>query len=914
MTYRYGETKKVFDQTKSSALWPTTFLIGIWLLCLSPATYANPGLDWLTAQADSGSITTAADVATAYQSTAEALNTFHVLSETPPPETQNALQFINTESYRNTENIARQIIANLDAGNDVSVLVNELIASQNDNGGFGELSGYNSTVLDTAFALTALMKAGINSANVMGAAIAFLLTENQHPDGGFALDGANESSVYVSALTSYALQQFLFTYNVSANVDAVNNYLFQSQLANEGWETDWETALALLAVVPVTTDTSRYATAVDILKAHQNENAAWGNDVYATALALRALHNVENLPFPVDPTHATFTGRVVDDNTGLPLTSVIVALEQVPEMQIATDIDGSFTLLNIIPNPYTVNYQLDGYNTAFQSVTAQTGQMLNLGTIRLGPLPDVGIIAGTVTDANTGQPIANALVEITGDTTRSATTDNVGYYRIVESPGQITVTISATDYDSISVVGTIVAGVTLSFSPALNLVGTTPSDPEVTVQGRVVDGDTDNPLYNALVTVVGTPHTIHSDSQGRFSLSDIDAGGLTIDVSLENYRTVRFETLASPSSTVDLGTVRLSPAIAASTTTIIGIVSEMGTGSPIAGATVSVTGLDNSRVVTSAEGSYRIENITTLELTLAATATGYLGSHQDITLLEHGTVTVNIPLETVVVNDLAISDLSTAQSSYPAYSKVPITAQFSNGGSEPKALQLMVKVVNELGQTISYQAIAHADLPDDIADSMLTVPAGEHILTELDWNTNRFPPGTYEVIIQAHDLAVTSRSLAERSVRLNIEPTQVVNVLVEPEPRFSYFGATESITFQAKLENRSNMNTEALITSTWADPEGTVLREDTITVALTPEETRKNVTLAEFSHDFAQSGQYPLAIQVNGTQAGSANGLSISVAPGVRITPSEDIAPTTVVPDGDKRIRINIQLTGVEEG
>jgi hypothetical protein len=318
--------------------------------------------------------------------------------------------------------------------------------------------------------------------------------------------------------------------------------------------------------------------------------------------------------------------------------------------------------------------------------------------------------------------------------------------------------------------------------------------------------------------------------------------------------------------------------------------------------------------VTSAEGSYRIENIPSLEFTLAAAATGYLGAHQDITLIEHGTVTVNIPLGTVIVNDLAISDLSTDQPNYPAYSKVIIAAQFSNGSNEPKALQLMVKVVNELGQTIDYQPITHTDLPDDIADSMLTVPAGEHILTELDWNTNSFPPGTYEVIIQAHDLNVTSRSLAERSVIVNIDPTQVVNVLVEPAPRFSYFGATELITFQAEVENRSNINTEVVIASTWSDPENSVLREDTITVALTPEETRKNVTLAEFSHDFAQSGQYPLEIQLSGIQAGNANGLPISVAPGVRITPSEDIAPTTVVPDGDKRIRINIQLKGVEEG
>jgi len=85
--------------------------------------------------------------------------------------------------------------------------------------------------------------------------------------------------------------------------------------------------------------------------------------------------------------------------------------------------------------------------------------------------------------------------------------------------------------------------------------------------------------------------------------------------------------------------------------------------------------------MTSAEGRYRIENLTPLELTLTVTATGYLGNRVNITLVEPGTVTVNIPLEQVIVNELAITDLSTAQSSYPAYSKLPITAQFTNGGS-----------------------------------------------------------------------------------------------------------------------------------------------------------------------------------------------------------------------------------------
>lgn len=88
----------------------------------------------------------------------------------------------------------------------------------------------------------------------------------------------------------------------------------------------------------------------------------YSHNIHNLPIEVQALHKVENLQFPIDPTNATFTGSVIDDNTGLPLTSVIVALEQMADIHIATDIDGTFTLTNIVPNPYTVTYQLPGYN------------------------------------------------------------------------------------------------------------------------------------------------------------------------------------------------------------------------------------------------------------------------------------------------------------------------------------------------------------------------------------------------------------------------------------------------------------------------------------------------------------------------------------------------------------------------
>ena len=39
----------------------------------------------------------------------------------------------------------------------------------------------------------------------------------------------------------------------------------------------------------------------------------------------------------------------------------------------------------------------------------------------------------------------------------------------------------------------------------------------------------------------------------------------------------------------------------------------------------------------------------------------------------------------------------------------------------------------------------------------------------------------------------------------------------------------------------------------------------------------------------------------------------IAVAPGTRIEPSYSVAPAALTPDGDKRIRIDIRLQGVDQ-
>lgn len=885
----------------------------IMFACMLWATplYAAFDVDWLTAQQNpDGSYATVNDVATAFQATAESLRSFHLLEETNPPGIPAALSFINAESFHSTENLTRKIIANANAGADVSELLAELVVTQNPDGGFGVLAGFQSTPLETAFALKAMAAAGLDQSNAINAAISYI-TSSQHSDGSYSSSVGNESSVYITALVSQALQRFLFTGGAPQVIDAANACLLANQVSAGGWVSDWETALALLAIVPVTADATRYATALDALRARQLANGSWGNDVYATALALRVLHLVENIKFPPDPGGGTISGRVVDGSTGLPLAGVTVSLAQLAGARVDTGLDGSFTLTGVIPNDYTVNYDAAGYASDMRNATVVSGQLIDLGTVRLNVLTGAGFITGVLSDATTGQPIAGAMVQTSGTTAISATSDATGFYRIVTTPGLTTLTASAIGFDTVTASGNVVAGASLIFSPALYPTGTTPPGQGVTLQGRVVDADLQQPLESVTVMLIGGGISTVSDASGAFSLSGLIAGELLVELSKTGFQTVRLTVLAAGSA-VNLGTISLPSLDIPLTTTVVGTVTDNDTREPIANATVTVEASGLS-ATTNAEGAYRIEGILPLSFDLAVSSAGYLSSTQRINLTEPVTRKIDVALTSASVGGITITNLSTDQSSYPALSPVTITATVVNSGSVTRSLQLFAVVSDSAGNPVDRFLVTNGSAsPGGIPEPLELQPGASHDIQAL-WDTNRFVPGYYNITLQAFNSA-SNQLMAERATGIDIQITQeITRITLLATPRFTNVGATEQITVNAQILNRSNVINDVTIFYTWRSPNGTVLRTAESTVTVQPEETQKLVSIDSFSFGFTESGEHPLELQVLSTPVpDEITGDSIATAPSVRIEPSQTITPETVLPDNDKRIKLKLRLKGVE--
>ncbi len=254
----------------------------LWGVPLANAALSDGINYFATQQSANGSLgNTPASFATPIQSTAEVLRAYQTLGEQGQPPFNPALSFLNSDSELNTEFLARRIIVNAQAGNNVTALVNALLIHQNLDGSFGDQAGYDNSILDTAFALEAMTLAGVTDTNVIAPAVGFLLSRQQ-ASGGWA-DGENGPSVYLTALAMRALWYYRHVYvGVPAALTNGKTFLFAQRDGAGRWGEDFNTALALLAILPTLPDLTSVSASIVALQAAQLPNGSWDNDAHTT--------------------------------------------------------------------------------------------------------------------------------------------------------------------------------------------------------------------------------------------------------------------------------------------------------------------------------------------------------------------------------------------------------------------------------------------------------------------------------------------------------------------------------------------------------------------------------------------------------------------------------------------------------
>jgi 5-hydroxyisourate hydrolase-like protein (transthyretin family) len=581
------------------------------------------GIQYLASQAQAdGPIVSDATIAAPYQSTAESLSTLIALNETGQPALSSGLQFLQQEfeRYQSTENTSRLMIAKAEQGQIDPALIAQLQSYQNSDGGFGALPGYASTVLDTAFAAQALALSGRSTTQTAGFAVNYLLAQQQ-AGGSFAL-GANAPSVFVTALVSQTLQAYRYVYSVADSIKKANNYLITQTSADGSIGEPFETALAVIAMAPVVADQGVYQAQIEYLKAAQLPNSSWADDVYTTALALKALF-AQQAATPPQPDKAGLAGQVVNGQSGEPLAnvSVQVTASDSQTTSAVTDTEGRYVLNNLAPGSAELQFTATGFlsATATASLKADETTSVNVGLLA-NPQANPISLLGKVIDSETALALADVQIRVL-NSAYATQTDNQGAFVLNDIPaGSLTVEVVKQGY------ATVVLAVSAPAGGAVNLdtIALVPggvAGSASSITGLISDAVTGSPLHGVLVSLSGADNrSSYTGQDGRFVFADVQPGNITITASHAGYSNATGNAAIGDGIHLEFNAA-LVKASDPALVTLQGQVKDALTRQPLMGASVSVN--SGRTVQTDAEGSFYIGAIEPGAINLEFRAAGY---------------------------------------------------------------------------------------------------------------------------------------------------------------------------------------------------------------------------------------------------------------------------------------------------
>ncbi len=611
-------------------------------------------------------------------------------------------------------------------------------------------------------------------------------------------------------------------------------------------------------------------------------------------------------------TNGTIEGQVRDESTGQVLAGVQVTATGASALVASTAADGSFRLANVVPGNYLITASKAGYDNVTGGGMVEAGVLVNFSPSMRATAPkQPGVIEGKVTDAASGTSIAGATIAVSGPVQLTATSAADGTFRFASVPaGQVVVTISKSGYL------TATGNAQVQENTIVRADSRLEKAPAAGLSGRVVDMATLAPLGGVAVeaasAVNGNSHTVLTDAAGRFSMPELPPDLYLTQFRRDGY-TLRNGTASVGGALVDVGDVKL--ARSDSTVAIFGVVKDVETQKPIGQATVSVVGTQLT-ATTDATGKYRLEGVAQGDRTVRFGAQGYTSETVALLVSPYNDLPVDGSLHAGTGSDIRLA-IVTDTANYVAYAPVAITVKVNNSGSESINGGIAATVKNEQGEYIESIVASQADANGGVSN-VLTFAPGES-LVQLSWNTRDTAPGRYSIDVRMAQLAPgTERGaieLAQQQGGIVIDPTQAIeSVTLTPLPAFSRLGAVEQLGFKVDVVNRSNVKVSTKLAYVLNSPSGTQAMQGEFELDLAPAESSKSVLLPGPEYKFLASGDYLSQLTVvDGEVPSQLAGNLVAVAPGTRIDPSLKVAPESVTPDGDKRVRVEIRLQGVEQ-
>ncbi len=226
------------------------------------------------------------------------------------------------------------------------------------------------------------------------------------------------------------------------------------------------------------------------------------------------------------PPAGTVTGKVTDAQNGEPIEGALTELQYNGHTRTSyTDAEGWYLFENVPEdwNPKTIKATKDGYRPASKEFDVEGFTVVDIELLIEENEPETGSISGTVTDADTGEPVEGAWVTIEfHGATKAALTDSEGRYALDGIPicrCLKNVTVEKAGYDILSAL----VGVGESTVKDFELEPVDAGPDGGTITGVVTDAGTGEPIEGAKVTVSyhETLRTATTDSDGRYTVTGV---------------------------------------------------------------------------------------------------------------------------------------------------------------------------------------------------------------------------------------------------------------------------------------------------------------------------------------------------------------------------------------------------------
>lgn len=882
----------------------TTIFFVVLFVLASAFAYSPPienGISWLSAtQNPDGSWGNNADFTILDTSTV--LDTFKYLNVSNSAYS-NGVTWLSSQSPLTTDFLSRKVISLYMAGTNVSTDLSTLVNRRNLDGGWGGDADSTSMINDTALALQAIKAVNYSDQTIIESAINYLLS-TQNTDGGWGFYQGDDSNVYMTALASITLQQFPRTTSIATAINKATSYLIAHQNTDGGFgvspSTIYETSLAYLALVGETTDATVLGNAINYLTSTQLPNGSWDDDPYSTALALRALANVKpnlsvsssDITFsnPTPTAGETITISANIKNTGSAQADNIVVQFYDGDPAAGGVLIGETTITSIpsfgssqasiqwtVPNgaAHSILVKIDPANSideadendniASKSLTASTLLDLSIKSADIDifpPCPDPYIMVGIFIKVRNlgGTDAADVLVEV---------------------------------YDGNPSAG----GVKLPGSGVISLI---PAGGVANVTAAIAPENVTGVSKDIYVLVDPNNTISEANETNNVAVKTFNIGA-SLDLYVSSSEIVFNPPNPKEGDIVQItATVRNSMLARAKNVKV-----RFYLGNPYSGGTQ--IGSDSIIPEISSYGVAAVS--TTWDTTWHFGYNDiYASVDPDDAITEdyenNNTAFKTIRVDASRISSIRISALTTDKTSYKAYEDVLITAVIENQGNTEIQGRLLAEIRNAESAVVAFAPMSNPDI---------TLSPLSSIQTDIRWNTDQISPGNYKAVLRL--TGTSDLVLAMEETPFTILPSvDITNSAIKTVPSFTHVGVAETVTVSLSLTNRSNIPANLRAEYEVKSPSGTILNNGTTAFSLPLEIISTNIPLTTFMYTFSESGEYPINVTVYKDGEILANTSSIlPVLSNIRIDLKRSVTPETILPEGNGKVKIIIELKGVEE-